>query len=76
MFALNYEGMRRRETYDEVVEYLQNKQGKIKYPNRLATQIRNSPQLSNLLDGEGYGSVAMERQEARLAENRDVARTL
>ena len=65
MFGLNYEGMKRRETYDEVVDYIQNKQEKIKYPNRLAKQIRNSPQLSNLLDGEGYGLERMEKQNDR-----------
>ena len=65
MFGLNYEGMKRRETYDEVVDYIQNKQEKIKYPNRLAKQIRNSPQLSNLLDGEGYGLESMEKQNDR-----------
>ena len=30
MFGLNYEGMKRRETYDEVVDYIQNKQDKNK----------------------------------------------
>ncbi len=65
MFGLNYDGLRKRETYDEVVDYIQNRQEKIKYPNRLAKQIRNSPQLSNLLDGEGDGSAAMEKQNER-----------
>ena len=53
MFALNYEGLKKRDTYDEIIDYLQNKQEKIKYPNRLAKQVRNTPQLSNLLDGDG-----------------------
>ena len=58
-----YKGLRRRDNYDEIVDYLENKQEKIKYPNRLAKQLRNSPQLSNLLDGEGMGLVEMEEQE-------------
>ena len=53
MFALNYDGLKKRDTYDEIIDYLQNKQEKIKYPNRLAKQVRNTPQLSNLLDGDG-----------------------
>ena len=53
MFALNYDGLKKRDTYDEIIDYLQNKQEKIKYPDRLAKQVRNTPQLSNLLDGEG-----------------------
>jgi len=55
MYALNYDGLKKRDTYDEIIDYLQNKQEKIKYPDRLAKQIRNTPQLSNLLDGNGEG---------------------
>ena len=55
MYALNYDGLKKRDTYDEIIDYLQNKQEKIKYPDRLAKQIRNTPQLSNLLDGDGEG---------------------
>ena len=76
MFGLNYEGMRRRETYDEVVDYIQNKQEKIKYPNRLAKQIRNTPQLSNLLDGEGYGLESMEKQNDRETKTKDIERRI
>ena len=67
MFALNYEGLKKRETYDEIIDYLMNKQEKIKMPNRLAKQLRNSPQLSNLLDGEGEGALEMEEQQRRAA---------
>ena len=74
MFGLNYEGMKRRETYDEVVDYIQNKQEQIKYPNRLAKQIRNSPQLSNLLDGDGYGLEGMEKQNDRETRTKVIER--
>ena len=63
MFALNYEGLKKRETYDEIIDYLMNKQEKIKMPNRLAKQLRESPQLSNLLDGDGEGVLDMEEQQ-------------
>ena len=35
--------LRQRPTYDEVMGYEENKQPKIKYPNRLATQILDTP---------------------------------
>ena len=47
-----YTGLERRKTYDELVDYLGNHQESIKLPNRLASQIRDSPQTSNLLNGE------------------------
>jgi hypothetical protein len=62
-YKVSYQGLRKKESYDEIVDYLENKQEKIKYPNRLATQLRNSPQLSNLLDGAGEGEVEMEKQQ-------------
>ena len=65
IYKVNYQGLRKRESYDEIVDYLENKQERIKYPNRLAKQIRNSPQLSNLLDNGGEGLVEMEEQQQR-----------
>ena len=65
MFAINYEGLKKRETYDEIVEYIENKQDKIQYPDRTAKQLRNSPQLSNLLDGDNEGYEDMEEQQKR-----------
>ena len=66
MFALSYDGLRKRETYDEVVDYIQNRQEQIKYPNRLAKQIRDSPQLSNLLDGDGGNHMDLLNQQNRV----------
>ena len=56
VYKVNYQGLKKRESYNEIVDYLENKQEKINYPNRFAKQIRNSPELSNLLDGEGIRS--------------------
>ena len=36
---LNYTGLRMRQSYDEVVDYLEHHQEIIKYPNRNATRI-------------------------------------
>ena len=65
VYKVNYQGLRKRESYNEIVDYLENKQEKINYPNRFAKQIRNSPELSNLLDGEGMGAVEMEEQQMK-----------
>jgi hypothetical protein len=67
MFNVNYTGLRKRETYDEVVDYLDN-QPKIKYPDRRATQIRNSLYMTNLLDGDGD----MEQQQNKAMKNTEV----
>ena len=71
VYKVNYQGLRKRESYNEIVDYLENKQEKINYPNRFAKQIRNSPQLSNLLDGEGMGAVEMEQQQMKAMEHEE-----
>ena len=48
-----YNGLREREHYDEIVGYLIGGQEMIRYPDRFAKQIRNSPYLTQL-DGDGY----------------------
>jgi hypothetical protein len=63
MYSVNYDGLKKRETYNEIVEYLQYGQEKIKYPDRSAKQLRESPQLSNLLDGDGAGLMDMEEEQ-------------
>ena len=60
--------MKQRETYDGIVDYLMNKQEKITMPNRLAKQLRNSLQLSKLLDGDGEGILEMEEQQKRATQ--------
>ena len=42
---------------------MENKQEQINYPNRLAKQLRNSPQLTNWLDGAGEGDVEIAKQQ-------------
>ena len=62
-YAVNYIGLRKRDTYNELIDYLLDKQPSIIYPDRTATFIRNSPILSNLLDGDGMGSVYWQEQQ-------------
>ena len=63
IYAVNYDGLRKRDTYNELIDYLQFKQEKIIYPDRFAKRLRESPQISNLLDGEGLGKGDLEEQE-------------
>ena len=48
MFGLNYTGLQKRETYEEIVQLVESGGGKIKYPNRQATQILNSPYMKQI----------------------------
>ena len=54
----NY-GLRKKPTYDSLIDYIQNKQPTLKYPDRLATQIMNSRELGNL----DIGMIGMEEQQ-------------
>ena len=44
--------LRKRPTYEEIIGYLENKQPEVKYPNRLATQISNTPQIESIFRRE------------------------
>ena len=63
MYAVNYDGLRKRDTYNEIIDYLQFGQEKVTYPDRFAKRVRETPQLTNLLDGEGLGKGDMEEQQ-------------
>ena len=63
MYAVNYDGLRKRDTYNELIDYLQFGQEKIIYPDRFAKRLRESPEISNLLDGEGFGKKELEEQQ-------------
>ena len=54
---LNYKGLRKRPTFDNIIDYLEHHQEIIKYPNRISTQIMNDnlfneeyEQLKNIKD--------------------------
>ena len=65
MYQVNYKGLRRRESYDEVVSIIENDQTKIKYPNRVAVQILNSPYMKQL-DTEAL--MDMQNQQDRMSK--------
>ena len=64
---MNYTGLRKRETYDEIIDYLANDQEIIRYPDRWAKRIREHPYLTQL-DGEGVNEMT-EQQEAEWREH-------
>ena len=52
---ITLEGSKKKDTYESLVEYLDGGQETINYPDRLATPLRNSHEISNIIDGEGLG---------------------
>ena len=58
-------GMRKRPTYDSLVGYLDGEQDKIIWPDRWATQLQNSYQISNLVDNEGRGWFQENKEQMR-----------
>ena len=66
MFQVNYKGLKRRDTYDEIVQFIETDQTKIKYPNRNATLIEQSYYMK-MLGGQDY--IAMEEQQNNKIKN-------
>ena len=67
MYQVNYKGLRRRESYDEVVSIIENGETKIKHPNCVAVQILNSPYMKQL-DTEAL--MDMQNQQDRISKNK------
>ena len=70
------QNLRRRPTYNELINYLEVEQPKIKYPDRTATILRNSHYLSqfdgNLLDLEEQEK-NIEKEKLKEIEIRKIA---
>ena len=49
---MNYTGLHKRPTYDEYVDFIETDPERIKYPDRRAAELRESPYLTQL-DGDG-----------------------
>ena len=56
------EGLRRKPTYEEVIDYIEHDPDKIKYPNRRAKILRSSFELSQV-DGAGMAVLEQHRAE-------------
>ena len=63
-------GLRKRKTYDEIVNIIQDDKDKIKYPNRKASFLMRTNQFLSLLDLDGF-----EEQENNIAKQK-VAETI
>ena len=61
-FGVKYAGLHKRDSYEGLIDYLENKQEKIKFPNRDAKFVRESPQYQVLLN-EGF--VEIEEQQLK-----------
>ena len=61
-YDINYNGLKERQTYEEIINYLQTEQEIIRYPERTAKRIRESPYLTQL---DGDGLVDMEEQQLK-----------
>jgi hypothetical protein len=67
MHAINYNGLRKRESYDDLVRYIERDPNKIRYPNRSATFLEQSHYMKHL-GGEDY--MAMEEQQLRVSKEK------
>ena len=64
MNRVNYTGLKKRDTYDEIVALVESGGGGvIKYPNRVASQILNSPYMKQI-DNETL--MDLQNQQERL----------
>ena len=67
------QNLRRKPTYNELINYLEFEQPKIKYPDRRATFLRNSPYLSQF-DGDSW--IDLEEQEQNINKEKMKEMTL
>ena len=68
-FGVKYAGLHKRDSYEGLIDYLENKQENIKYPNREAKFVRDSPQYQQLLS-EGFVEVE-EQQLNKIKEEQE-----
>ena len=66
-------GLKKRDTFEEVVEYIKHPKDVIKFPDRYAKQIRNSFELSQL---DGVGMMEHEEHELQTVKETDKANAL
>ena len=62
------DGLKRRQTYEEVIGYIENDKDEIKYPDRTAKELKNTFELSQL---DGVGMRIMEQQQFKEAKERE-----
>lgn len=70
---VSYTGLRKRETYDEIIDHLLNKQEVIRYPDRFAKRVRESPYLTQL---DGAGVDEMDDQQLQAMRHQELLHTI
>ena len=68
IYMINYTGLRKRDSYNEIINYLQTDQPKIKYPNRNATFLLNTSQHSSLLELDGLNEQEEQLKKASIIQ--------
>ncbi len=68
-YQVNYSGLRARPNYAQLIDYLQNGQETIRYPDRFAKQMRNSPYMTQL-DGI---EIMTQQNEIQKAQDKEAA---
>ena len=68
-FKVSYNGLHKRDSYEGLIDYLENKQDKVKFPNREAKFLRDSPQYQSLLS-QGFTEVE-EQQLNKIKEEQE-----
>ena len=64
---MNCNGLKKGEYYDEIVATIENDQTKVKHPNRVASQIMNSPFMKQV-DGETL--MDLQNQQGRMSKQK------
>ena len=63
-------GLRKKPTFNEIIDYITHGQEVIKYPNRYFRQLRDSPWLSQI-DGEDANDIEAQQQNQAKIIQRD-----
>ena len=69
-YGVNRIGLKHKDTYDDVLDIINTSKDTIKYPDRRAKQLRNSPYLS-FLDGEGLEHMKEQQINAIKEQHKD-----
>ena len=67
MNIINYKGLHKRKNYEQLLDYLQNNQDMIRYPDRFAKQMRNHPYLTQF-DSDEFGLMQDQQKEIKKQE--------
>ena len=67
MNIINYKGLHKRKNYEQLLDYLQNNQDMIRYPDRFANQMRNHPYLTQF-DSDEFGLMQDQQKEIKKQE--------